>query len=369
MVMFMVQAVITTKMSENLLNQFWDEWFPLDKEKLDQVKNYFQDLKLEKLSLSDLIKTHYLNQKYQINKKLGASSYRELLLDPVIYQNITSSEFFKVMSLLDQIQEFKDLIVKNLKDQNEEWYEFFHSCVSPGPLSNEQLKELLLFELEQDDSLVGRYSEGVKLYLILNQDRKSPGFFVLKDHANQWVRNENGDLWHQQALASSKHDLPFYSANGETPLGIMTIDSVMPEANNQRIFGKNRRLVLNFISKSNDESRMKDFIPFEHHELNWWKQSVIARDLGRRYFRIHGTGIKSPEDFPFIRTSGCIAQREVDGKYNDQRVLLNNLMKAMNLEPQFENESLIKGILTIVESYSRDSGNLLKDIEKLIEVF
>ena len=60
-----------------------------------------------------------------------------------------------------------------------------------------------------------------------------------------------------------------------------------------------------------------------------------------------------------MRTSGCIAQREntYEGiKYNDQRVLLDAVMTALDLEPAFENEPKVKGILYIVEIDDTDEA-------------
>jgi hypothetical protein len=53
-----------------------------------------------------------------------------------------------------------------------------------------------------------------------------------------------------------------------------------------------------------------------------------------------------------MRTSGCIAQREntYDGvEFKDQRVLLDTIMKAMDLTPSYANEVNVKGILYVVE--------------------
>jgi len=84
--------------------------------------------------------------------------------------------------------------------------------------------------------------------------------------------------------------------------------------------------------------------------------SVVARDVGRSLLRIHGTGrINTWPDsswYPFIRTSGCIAQREntYNGvEFTDQRILLDTLMLAQGLEPKFENETRIKGLLYFIE--------------------
>jgi hypothetical protein len=120
----------------------------------------------------------------------------------------------------------------------------------------------------------------------------------------------------------------------------------MPFADQPLSFGKYRRMILNFVPKSKDETLIQSLLPLSSRTEDWWKPSVIARDIGRNLFRIHGTGKINPDPttpyFPFMRTSGCIAQREntYDGV---------TFMRAMDLIPSFDNEPKIKGILYLFE--------------------
>ena len=69
--------------------------------------------------------------------------------------------------------------------------------------------------------------------------------------------------------------------------------------------------------------------------------------------------------YPFMRTAGCIAQREntYDGvKYQDQRELLDAIMIAMNMETNFENEIKVKGILYLVEIDDKNAPVELEDL-------
>src|SRR5690606_14102858 len=97
-------------------------------------------------------------------------------------------------------------------------------------------------------------------------------------------------IWTNPALASSARGIPSYSRNGNTPAGILTIDSVMPSADQQLSFGKFRRMILNFIPKSKNEVLTKKLLPESSHQNGWWKPAVVARDVGRNLLRIHGTG-------------------------------------------------------------------------------
>lgn len=202
----------------------------------------------------------------------------------------------------------------------------------------------------------GKYKQSVKVFMFCRKSRTFPCLTVMKDINNRQVRISDTTLWSHPVLALSKHGLPSYERNGSTPAGIFTIDSVMPSADQQKLFGKFRRMVLNFVPKSKNETLLKSFLPKSSWEHNWWSANPKARDIGRSLFRIHGTGEINLDPqtpfYPFIRTSGCIANKEntYDGEtYQDQRLLLNSMMMGLNLKPKYENELKIKGILYIIE--------------------
>ncbi len=202
----------------------------------------------------------------------------------------------------------------------------------------------------------GEYVKAVKIFMFCRSNRIYPCLMTMKDVHGEVVRNADGTLWTHKALASAKTGLPSYTRNGNTPTGVMTIDSVMPAADQQISFGKQRRMILNFIPKSKDEALLRSLLPDSSKSEDWWKAGTTARDIGRNLLRIHGTGKINPDPsvpyFPFMRTSGCISQRENtygDTTYTDQRDLLDAVMTALDYTPAFENEPKIKGILYIVE--------------------
>lgn len=215
----------------------------------------------------------------------------------------------------------------------------------------------------------GEYVKSVKLFNFCRSNRLYPCLMVMKDIHGQVVRNLDGSIWTHKALASSKHGLPSYTKNGNTPAGIFTIDSVMPVADQQSSYGKFRRMILNFVPKSKNEVLMKSLLPTSSHDQEWWKASTTARDIGRNLFRIHGT-LQINKDpavpyYPFVRTSGCIAQREntYDGvTFKDQRELLDTIMRAMDLAPTYANEVLVKGILYVVELDDQDASVEVEDL-------
>ena len=202
----------------------------------------------------------------------------------------------------------------------------------------------------------GEYIKSVKVFKFCRTNRLYPCLMIMKDVNDQAVRNADGTLWTHTSLASSSRGLPSYTRNGNTPAGVYTIDSVMPVADQQISFGKFRRMILNFVPAAKNEELIKSLLPVSSHDKEWWKTSIVARDIGRNLLRIHGTGKINNDPntpyFPFMRTSGCIAQREntyAGVKYTDQRELLDKIMTAMELQPKYENEIKIKGILYLIE--------------------
>lgn len=195
-----------------------------------------------------------------------------------------------------------------------------------------------------------------RIYVFCRKDRRYHCLMLLRDSSGQAVRNSKGQFWSLPALALAKKNRPFDEIGGYTPSGVYTIDSVMPEADRQLVYGKNRRLIINFIPRSPNEELLKQYLPESSWDYPWWMESVIARDIGRTALRIHGAGFKNYNPFskhyPFVKTIGCIGMRE--GRYgatvfDDQRVLLDQLMKSSGLEARYENETKIRAHLYVVE--------------------
>lgn len=217
----------------------------------------------------------------------------------------------------------------------------------------------------------GEYKKSVKIFKFCRQNRLYPCLMVMKDINGNALRKQDGTLWTNPSLASARTGLPSYQRNGNTPVGIFTIDSVMPVADQQLSYGKFRRMILNFIPASENETLFKTLLPKSSWDQDWWKPSIVARDIGRNLFRIHGSGkINTELDapyFPFMRTLGCIAQREnaYNGvTYKDQRDLLDTIMITMDLSPKYENEPKIKGILYIIELNNINVPVTLKDLKE-----
>jgi hypothetical protein len=171
----------------------------------------------------------------------------------------------------------------------------------------------------------------------------------------------------------SKHNYPFNKTSGHTPTGIYTMDSVIPSPTSPMSYGQFRRIILNFIPRSKNENLQTYLLPENMKELSWWKQAVIARDIGRNLLRIHGTGLtnNNPEStyYPFIPSLGCIKNREgiYNGvEYKDQRLMLDLMMESLGLNPIYENETLIRGLLYVIDLDDSTRPVELTDIEAII---
>ena len=95
--------------------------------------------------------------------------------------------------------------------------------------------------------------------------------------------------------------------------------------------------------------------------------------VGRKDLRIHGTGRINDDPtsihFPFRKSAGCITQREGHYSeiiYSDQRLLLDQLMEASDLEVNFANEIRIKGVLYVMEIDNKQDHVKLSEVEELL---
>lgn len=291
-----------------------------DKLRLLQMQNTFQGrtktsgLYFPRLSQSLALRIAGEGQFYsQLNLRFGAQAIKALK---------------KAKRLLNKAQTFRSKTPEEIQD-----------LVFESPLTGEYNE--------------GEYEEGVKLFLFCRKDRFYPCRFVMKDSFDQLVRNEDQTLWSMPALAKSAGNLPFNITNGQTPSGVHSIDSVMPSPDQQISYGKFRRMILNWIP--NDQAT-RSLLPESAHKKSWWKQASIARDVGRKWLRIHGTGRinKDPDSkyFPHMPTSGCVSVREgeyEDIEYRDQRKILDKIMEQMQLAPVYVNEVEIKGVFYVIE--------------------
>lgn len=230
------------------------------------------------------------------------------------------------------------------------------------------------------------YVNKPSLYMFCRNNREYPCLMVMKDRNGNWVKTKNGDIWSQPKLAMSARGIEATKENGETPQGVYLLNSVMPEADKKILYGKYRRVIMDFIpmktwrkfgvvgKRQYSEEYLYSFLPPSLRNLKWWQEGRAARNVGRHSLRIHGTLIPNPnEDAPyytFFPTAGCIASREGFYKgveFKDQRELLDVFMMAQGLNVKRENETSIKGLLYVVNINNEEKAVELTDIEAALE--
>ncbi len=223
-------------------------------------------------------------------------------------------------------------------------------------MSQDQARAMFWNAPDASNFLNGQYADGIRLFMFCRHNRNYPCLMVMKDKWGMPVR-ENGEVWTQPAMAASSRGIPYNITNGNTPAGVHLINGVMPYADQQLSFGKFRRIIMNFVPmSSNDEHLTRSLLNEAVHDLPFWRQANVARDVGRDLLRIHGTGRINDDPtsahYPFRKTSGCVSKREgsyPEGDYQDQRLMLDTMMQSLGLEAAYNNETKIKGIFTIAE--------------------
>ncbi len=216
----------------------------------------------------------------------------------------------------------------------------------------------------------GEFAAHPRVYMFCRQDRSYPCLMVIKEPNGGLHRLADHTLWSQPSLGFSRHHKNYNQSNGNTPAGVFRIDGPMTDTDRSFAFGKFGRLMINMIEKSGDEELQKSLLPPSSQNETWWQEAVVARDMGRGLFRIHGTGVPSMPGthfYPFVGTSGCVAKREnnYDGvKYVDQRLFLNELMVASGFSPTPENELKIRGLLYVINLDNNHGAVTLEDLAR-----
>lgn len=352
----------------------WDSPASADHE---LVRQSLTRINLNDFELTDKIRLFLLDEK--LGRKIAFNSeFMTELFEKAIDGELQRREIYTLLNYQDSLESlgFQDIFAEVDKRYREDLnpYEAAKNSAKEE-LTKEELQDLVFHDLDLDDFSRGKYKKSLKIYMLCRHDRNYPCMMVMKDSSNELVKNEDGSVWMQSALGLARKGRAYNVKNGYTPAGVYTIDSVMPDTNRQTVFGKYRRLILNFISKSTDEKLTKKLLP-ESAELSlWWNQAVVARDIGRNLLRIHGTGLRNNNPlssyYPFVPTSGCIAQKENTYrgvKYKNQRKLLDVMMKASGLKVKYKNETKLKGLLYVVEVDGSKKEMSREDVEDYLNL-
>ncbi|MEQ1876626.1 MAG: hypothetical protein ABL958_08265 [Bdellovibrionia bacterium] len=325
---------------------------PLDSQTARNILRATRALRLDSFALADQIRI------VALETKLGGLSARNQSVAVRLRAYAKSLDRRATYELLKRPGLFKTLPA--ISTQAIDKFPDF-SMLKAEPAYNEltaaQIQDLFYKTPDLEKYKNGAYMKVPRIYKFCSHVRPYACLMLMKDAAgNPVYLNDGRTLWSQPSLGYARSGRPFSERSGYTPSGVYEVNGVMPAADQQGVFGKYRRLVLEFVPKSREEVSYTYLLPASSWDQKWWVESKLARDLGRNLLRIHGTGKKNLDPFstfkPFVATSGCIAQREAtyNGvKYTDQRIILDTLMKASGLEAKFENETKIKALLYVVE--------------------
>lgn len=361
LLIFLTFGASAMNSSADELMELWDRIFTNNGLVVDQEI---------KEKLSEIKGTDLPDDVYRLRLIVAKNSQGlEVLNEDYPLQSWTRETALSYLSLKETYGEFLNLkLTKSLADLEEE----FAKAKEREIWREEDIRRLLNFNPKRSWGFLG-FGKRPTLYLLCRQNREQKCLMVMKDKKGRWVRGRDGRLWSQPKLAMSSRGLPAHQVNGETPQGVFLINSVMPLADQNLIFGQYRRLKLDFVSKSDNEEELLDLIPRELRRYNWWRENIIARDIGRSLLRIHGTGLINDDPasswYPLYPTSGCIASREnsYDGiTYKDQQELLDTMMEASGLRVRYSNEEDLEGVLYVVNIDDQEAPVTLSEIESYL---
>lgn len=348
-----------TQYSQVLLDVLWDRAEENQWRSDSKLRTALSQIPLSELGQEEKFRYFLLKRKMGID----TSSDQKILKDFERYLSTGKASSRSVMLFLTQKDEIHSSVltpqyVRTLYPETMTYHQAAKSFFKPK--TAKEIQDLFFHSPVSESFRGGVYQNTPKLFMFCRHDRRYPCLLMMKDADGNEVRQSDGKLWHQPALGLARKGVPFDQKNGYTPSGVYTMDSVMPYADQQKTFGQFRRVILNFIPSSENEQLLKSFLPASAHQNDWWKESVVARDIGRNLLRLHGTGRKNynplAKHYPFIKTSGCVMARE--GKYGsktyrDQRHLLDQIMISAGLNPVYENEARIRGLLYVIELDNR----------------
>ena len=313
------------------------------------------------------------DEKILISANLGPSFERLISLKKI------PRDLFQLLITYEAKIEFQEFptVMNFWRSEFSELITYYQNVLNPSFISDEELFDLYHNRPDFSSILGGKYKETARLFLFCRRNRNYHCLFTAKDKYDRPLNDPaTGKVWFQPALAQSARGLTSNIVNGRTPQGVHTIDSVMPYADQYRSFGKYRRIILNWVPTEDDGDINKDEMtkgllsPLSENSF-WWRQASISRDLGRTDLRIHGTG-KINEDprstyYPLRKSNGCITQREgTYGRttYQDQRIMLNQMMAALELPATYDNEVEISGILYLIDIDNQESPVLWPEVAR-----
>lgn len=341
---------------------WWDISFDLDSQnQTPKIRNAIKRIIPSQFETTELVRLLAIGDKIKIDSSIQKKILRQLkirmksnLNTASIYQILNHEKLLLNLGLNREIESIKIKFPLSVKNFNE------ITGSAKTALPKDSIKDLYFgVEVENRSTLI----------VFCRENRQYPCLMLLKDSDGNPVYSGD-DLWHLPTLGMSKLGFSFSKNSGDTPSGIYQLDGVMPLADRQQSFGKNRRLIMT-IPKSSEQT--KELIPKSALLSRWWEQNFLAKTIGRDYLRIHGTGLINLDPlslyYPFVPSHGCLKVREGlynNTLYNDARVLLDTLMKAQDLPVSYNSETLIRSTLVVIEIDQQMKPVDLEEVKSLL---
>ncbi|MDZ7318347.1 MAG: hypothetical protein ONB11_04280 [candidate division KSB1 bacterium] len=242
-------------------------------------------------------------------------------------------------------------------------HENLKSSTQPRP----PLIDLFSHPFEQGKTLI---------FCLQRSDRNYPGLTIIRKPDGQFLRTQDGDIFHVSHLARAISNLPGYITNGNTPQGIFSIQGI--DVSNNQFIGQtpNLQLTMPFeISaqkyfhneKLNDttwsEKLYRSLLPESWRSyLPIW-EAYYAGQAGRTEIIAHGTTI-DPEFYagqpyyPNTPSLGCITAKELWSGENG-RCLISDQLRFINA---FRLAGSKKGYFVVVELDDKQQPVVLEEV-------
>lgn len=220
----------------------------------------------------------------------------------------------------------------------------------------------------------------VILFSLQKENRDNVGRLIIRNRDGRFLRNNNGKIFSVPQLARSITNLPSFLTNGNTPVGIYSIQG----------FGKSDNV---FIGPTTNLQMVLPFesAPFEFfHNLivdTYWSESIYeailpsilknnrlikeafyAGKAGRTEIIAHGTTIDpsyyiNAKYYPYTPSLGCLCTYEQWNKENGIRELSNQ----QELVNKLESIGFSRGFLVVLQIGGEDKAITEEELNELLE--
>lgn len=217
------------------------------------------------------------------------------------------------------------------------------------------------------------------IFSIQRSNRDYPGLLIIKKSDGKFLRDESGEIFSVPQLARAITDLPGYITNGNTPEGILSIQSIDfsknifigPSPNLQLVLPYEVNPKKYFHNEVTDTVWNKDY--YSNLLPDSWKnyipiyEAYYAGKAGRNEIIAHGTTIdpgfyQDKTYYPFTPSLGCLTTKELWSD-RDGKILASDQLKLMNALSTFES---LNGYFVVVNIDDKDSPIELEELKEIL---